>query len=200
MNEVETLRILRKVREGDESAFQELYNHWSRSIYKFAWQMTGSTSMAEDITQDVFLLIIRNDLHFNPLKGAFSSFLYGVARNLSLRAMRKNQRFFGILEMFESQRQSQNVVNPLVELTTSESTINLRKCILSLPSQYREVVILCDLHERTYEEAAEITRSAIGTVRSRLHRGRELLLQKMRSAGQSPNPKKGGALHEIPAL
>jgi RNA polymerase sigma-70 factor, ECF subfamily len=200
MNEVETLQLLKRIEQGDERAFLELYNRWSRNVYKFAWQMTGSTSMAEDITQDVFLLMIRNGLRFDPLKGAFSSFLYGVARNLSLRAIRKNQRFFGILEMFEFQRQSQNVVDPLIELTTSESTVNLRKCILSLPAQYREVVILCDLHELTYEEAAEITRSAIGTVRSRLHRGRELLLQKMRGAGQSSNQKKGGALHEIPAL
>ena len=199
MTEAETLQLLDKIQQGDEPAFLELYNRWKRNIYQFAWQMTGSASMADDITQDVFLLIIRDRLHFDPLKGAFSSFLYGVARNLSWKAIRKNQRFFGILQVFQQEQQNQTSHDPLFELTNTESASNLRKCILSLPSQYREVVILCDLHEIPYAEAAKITGTAIGTVRSRLHRGRELLLQKMHSTSQSLQQKKGGTLHEIPA-
>jgi RNA polymerase sigma-70 factor, ECF subfamily len=201
MSEREPQELLKKIAEADESAFVELYNAWQSAVYRFAWQMTGSTSMAEDIVQDVFLLMIRKKLHFDPAKGTFSSFIYGVARNLSLKSLRKNQRFAGILQLFQDRHESKtNVADPLMSLSEVESAAHLRKCILTLPAQYREMIVLCDLHELSYAEAAEITGCAIGTVRSRLHRGRELLVQKI-SAGRNTGEKsKGGTPYEIPAL
>jgi RNA polymerase sigma-70 factor (ECF subfamily) len=71
---------------------------------------------------------------------------------------------------------------PLEDLSRTEAIETIRRAVLALPERYREVVVLCDLHEMTYVEAAEILGCAIGTVRSRLHRGRALLLEKMRPA------------------
>jgi RNA polymerase sigma-70 factor (ECF subfamily) len=193
--------LLTRIAEGDEHSFLELYNRWQPTVYRFAFQMTGSIPMAEEITQDVFLLLIRKEAEFRPERGNFSSFIYGVARNLSFRALRKNRRYHGILNVFSSQRiQQARTRNPLTELSEEEATTTLRRCILSLPSRYREVIVLCDLHELSYEQAASITKTAIGTVRSRLHRGRELLAQKMRPSGQAEKQKNGGAPYELPAL
>jgi len=201
MSELEPQELLKRIAEADESAFLELYHAWQGVVYRFAWQMTGSTSMAEDIVQDVFLLLIRKKLHFDPARGTFSSFIYGVARNLSLKSLRKNNRFSGILQLFHDRQESNTLVaDPLRNLTEVESAANLRKCILTLPTQYREMIVLCDLHELSYAEAAEITGRAIGTVRSRLHRGRELLLHKLRADRNSGEKSKGGTPYEIPAL
>lgn len=201
MSEREPQELLEKIAEADESAFLELYNAWQSVVYRFAWQMTGSTSMAEDIVQDVFLLMIRKKLHFDPAKGTFSSFIYGVARNLSLKSLRKNQRFAGILQLFQDRHEGKTTVaDPLMSLGEVESAAHLRKCILTLPAQYREMIVLCDLNELSYAEAAEITGCAIGTVRSRLHRGRELLVQKLNAGRNTGEKSKGGTPYEIPAL
>jgi RNA polymerase sigma-70 factor (ECF subfamily) len=201
MSELEPQELLKRIAEADESAFLELYNAWQGVVYRFAWQMTGSSSMAEDIVQDVFLLLIRKKLHFDPAKGTFSSFIYGVARNLSLKSLRKNHRFSGILQLFRDRDEgNRRVADPLISLTEVETAANLRKCILTLPTQYREMIVLCDLHELSYAEAAEITGCAIGTVRSRLHRGRVLLLQKLNAERKIGEKSKGGTPYEIPAL
>jgi RNA polymerase sigma-70 factor (ECF subfamily) len=201
MTEREPQELLDRIAEADEDAFLELYNAWQGAVYRFAWQMTGSTSMADDIVQDVFLLMIRKKLHYDPRKGAFSSFIYGVARNLALKSLRKNQRFAGIFQFLQDRRESRtSATDPLSNLTEAESAVNLRKCILTLPTQYREMIVLCDLHELTYAEAAEITGCAIGTVRSRLHRGRELLLHKLRSEQNAGEKRKGETPYEIPTL
>jgi RNA polymerase sigma-70 factor (ECF subfamily) len=72
--------------------------------------------------------------------------------------------------------------NPLAELTAAELMDDLRQAVHSLPLKYREAVVLCDLQELDYVDAAAVMRCPVGTVRSRLHRGRELLLQKLKSS------------------
>jgi len=191
--------LLRKIRSGDEIAFVELYKRWQNAVLSFAYQMTGSRSMAEDITQDVFLLLIRKDLDFDPSRGSFSAFLLGVARNLALRALRKNFRQLRLLNLFQKpEGEPSTTRTALVDLTDHQLSDALRKCILSLPPHYREVVILCDLQELTYQEAASATGIEVGTVRSRLHRGRELLAQKMQLTSEFR--KKGGNPYELHAF
>jgi RNA polymerase sigma-70 factor (ECF subfamily) len=194
--------LLARIRSGDENAFLEIYNSWQNTIFRFAMQMTGSKSMAEDITQEVFLLLIRKNVKFDPGKGTFSSFLYGIARNFSLRALRKNFRYHSVLPIFKNQQHEEPVAenNPLTELSDNETTANLRRCILSLPPRYREVIVLCDLHELTYAEAAGAIKTEIGTIRSRLHRGREILAQKLRWSARPQRENQGGNHYELPAL
>jgi RNA polymerase sigma-70 factor (ECF subfamily) len=85
--------------------------------------------------------------------------------------------------------------NPLEELTRNEMIDALRNSILALPAHYREVVVLCDLHEMSYIDAAKVVGCAVGTVRSRLHRARALLIEKMR-AGRD----RGQAADEVKRL
>ncbi len=179
--------LLRSMLAGDEEAFALLYRRRQGSVYRFALQMSGSKSIAEDVTQEVFLFLMREGHVFDPGRGSLSAFLLGVARNHVLRRMRVEQSLMSIgddddedagLPVFETD------VRPLDELARAETIEMVRKAVLSLPAKYREVVVLCELQDVSYGEAAEILGCAIGTVRSRLHRARALLLAKLQPAAQ----------------
>jgi RNA polymerase sigma-70 factor (ECF subfamily) len=147
--------------------------------------MCGSPAVAEDVTQEVFLFLMRQGKLFDPARGSLSSFLLGVARNYVLRRLRGDQVLVSLVDEFdddESVSQLSSEPGLLEELTRAETVDSVRKAILSLPERYREVVVLCELQEMSYVETAEILGCAIGTVRSRLHRARSLLLSKLRPA------------------
>ncbi|HSB28586.1 MAG TPA: RNA polymerase sigma factor [Pyrinomonadaceae bacterium] len=173
--------LLRLMLSGDEESFTLLYKRRHASIYRFALQMSGSQQTAEDVTHDVFLFLMKDGHVFDPARGSVSSFLFGVARNYVLRRFRGDHLTVpfgeGDEEAFE-----QVVTEPglLEDLTKAETIENVRRAVLSLPERYREVVVLCELQELSYGETAEILGCAIGTVRSRLHRARALLLAKLR--------------------
>ena len=169
--------LLRLMRTGDEDAFILLYRRCHAGIYRFVLQMCGSPALAEDITQDVFLVLIRGTESFDAARGSLNAFLYGVARNQMLHRLRR-ERFYVPLEMDDSVGDCTNS-KPLDEVTKTEMVDAVRRAVLSLPERYREVVVLCDLEELSYVESAHILGCAVGTVRSRLHRARALLLEKL---------------------
>jgi len=178
--------LLRLIKAGEESAFTILYSKRHGAIYRFALQMTGCRSIAEDVTQEVFLKLICDPYQFDPSKGSLSAYLYGIARYQVLRRLRKDRGFVPIAEEAEDGdafRPDRLVADcdPLGDLTRNETLEALRQAILALPEHYREAVVLCDLHEISYAEAAEILSCSIGTIRSRLHRGRALLADKMQA-------------------
>ncbi len=168
--------LLRLMRTGDENAFILLYGRCHAGIYRFVLQMCGSPALAEDITQDVFLVLIRGTETFDAARGSLNAFLYGVARNQLLYRLRR-ERFYVPLEMDAVEECAKS--KPLDELTQTEMVDAVRRAVLSLPERYREVVVLCDLEELSYMESAQILGCAVGTVRSRLHRARALLLEKL---------------------
>ena len=175
--------LLQAMRSGDERAFALLYRRRQPAIYRFALQMCGSTALAEDVTQEVFVVLIRDKHAFDAQRGSLSSFLFGVARNQLLRRLQR-ERFYSPLEP-ASDESAESSDGPVEKFSRSEIIESVRKAVLSLPDRYREVVVLCDLEEMSYVETAEILGCAIGTVRSRLHRGRSLLIEKLRPASAS---------------
>jgi RNA polymerase sigma-70 factor, ECF subfamily len=174
--------LLRLMMAGDEEAFTLLYRRRQGGIYRFALQMSGSPQVAEDVTHDVFLFLMKDGNVFDPARGSVSSFLFGVARNYVLRRFRSEHSTVAWID--DEDEQSFELVDtdpgPLDDLTRAETVDNVRRAVLSLPERYREVVVLCELQEMSYVETAEILGCAIGTVRSRLHRARALLLAKLR--------------------
>jgi len=177
--------LLRLMLAGDEEALSVLYRRRQGGIYRFALQMSGSKSIAEDVTQEVFLFLMREGHVFDPSKGAVSAFLFGVARNHVLRRLRTEHLLAPLGEDSDDDAaflQPSTDMCPLEDLTRAETIESVRKAVLSLPAKYREVVVLCELQDVSYGETAEILGCAIGTVRSRLHRARALLLAKLRPA------------------
>jgi RNA polymerase sigma-70 factor, ECF subfamily len=179
--------LLRLMLSGDEESFAQLYRRRHGGIYRFALQMCGSQQVAEDITQDVFLFLMKDGHVFDPARGSVSSFLFGVARNYLLRRFRGDQATVPLGDDEEDQpfAVAVNEPGPLDDLTRAETIENVRRAVLSLPERYREVVVLCELQELSYGETAEILGCAIGTVRSRLHRARALLLSKLSPAQET---------------
>ncbi|HSE33106.1 MAG TPA: RNA polymerase sigma factor [Pyrinomonadaceae bacterium] len=177
--------LLRSMLTGDEDALVVLYRRRQAAIYRFAYQMSGCVSLAEDVTQEVFLFLMRDGQLFDPRRGSLSSFLLGVARNYVLRRLRSDHLLSPLSEDVASDEQVKEA-SPLDDLTRAESIESVRKAVLSLPERYREVVVLCELQEMSYAEAADVLECAIGTVRSRLHRARALLLNKLQPVRAEP--------------
>jgi RNA polymerase sigma-70 factor (ECF subfamily) len=183
--------LWRRARGGDEHAFTLLYRRRHAPVYRFAWQMSGSYAIAEDVTQEVFMTLLGDAGHFEPARGALASYLYGVARNCVLRRLQKERAFVALSGADETCAQTDAAMaapdDPLLDLTRRETVEAVRQAVLTLPSHYREVVVLCELHELSYAEAAEVLACAVGTVRSRLARARALLCERLRALRPAAN-------------
>ena len=184
-NDLSDNDLLRLMLGGDEEALAQLYRRRQAAVFRFALQMSGSKPIAEDVTQEVFLFLMREGHVFDPARGALSAFLLGVARNYVLRRLRVEHLLSPLADEHEEEPavfRTAGELCPLEDLTRAETIDSVRRAVLSLPPKYREVVVLCELQDVSYVETAEILGCAIGTVRSRLHRARALLLSKLRPA------------------
>ncbi len=161
---------MRRFREGDREAFTSLYRLHHAAVFRFAMHMTGDRLRAEEVTQDVFVWLIHHADAFDPGRGELGAFLLGVTRRFLLRRFQSEKRFVPFGAGHD---------RAVPEDSAEPDTAELRLAILALPPRYREVVVLCDLEGRSYEEAAALLECALGTVRSRLHRARGLLARKL---------------------
>ena len=192
--------LLLRIRSGDQDAFVSLYRRRQAALFRFALHMSGSVPVAEDVTQEVFLLLLREDCGYDPERGTLSGYLFGIARKLVLRHLERGRADVALdLESEDSAALELSVKDdPLVDLTHREGLEALRRAVAALPRRYREVVVLCDLEEVDYADAAVALGCPIGTVRSRLHRARGLLLDKL---DQERNPRQTlGALKPVRCL
>jgi RNA polymerase sigma-70 factor, ECF subfamily len=181
-------QLLLRLRNGDEESFVTLYRRRQAAIYRFAMHMSGSSTVAEDITQEVFLALLRDECGFDATRGTLSGYLYGIARKLVLRHLERGRADVALEIDGEEAALPELAVkdDPLIDLTRREGIEILRRAVMALPRRYREVVLLCDLDEVDYADAARVLDCPIGTVRSRLHRARALLLEKLH---QDRNPR-----------
>ena len=176
--------LLRSSAAGDRDAFVTLFHRYQAMVYRFARQMSGRTDTAEDVTQDVFIALMQHGDRFDPRIGAFSTYLYGMARNLVLRRLRhRGARIEVDVALFEANPPRALVAegDPVEDLARAERVRALRRAILALPVHYREVVVLCELNDVSYEEAARVISCPIGTIRSRLNRAKRVLGEKIRA-------------------
>ncbi|MEW6209724.1 MAG: RNA polymerase sigma factor [Acidobacteriota bacterium] len=175
--------LLRLLAAGDENALTTLYRRRQGAIYRFALQMSGCPAVAEDVTQEVFIRMMCDPQSYDPSRGSVAAYLYGIARNQVLRRLRRDQNHVQIDDEEETVHESLIAESdPLGDLTRGEAIESLRQAVLALPEHYREAVVLCDLHEMSYQESASALGCSVGTIRSRLHRGRALLAAKLRSS------------------
>jgi RNA polymerase sigma-70 factor (ECF subfamily) len=171
--------LLRQALEGDEGAFTTLYRRRQGGIYRFAMQMTGSVEAAEDVTQETFLAVLGAGSRYEEARGTVAAFLYGIARKLVLRRLerdRSSDSDAGCSDCASGE-------DILGDLTRQETIEQVRNAVLCLPTGYREAVVLCDLQDLSYQEAAAAMECPVGTVRSRLNRARALLKQKLGTVG-----------------
>jgi RNA polymerase sigma-70 factor (ECF subfamily) len=168
--------LIAAVAAGDRDAFGVLYGRRRADVYRFALHMTGSAAAAEDVAQDVFMTVIHEAARYTPGRSGVVPWLLGIARNHARR--RLSARRFE--PMPEAGGGPAVIADPADGIARGQEAQALRRALGSLPVAYREAVVLCDLQELTYQDAAAAAGCAIGTVRSRLHRGRQILAKKMR--------------------
>jgi RNA polymerase sigma-70 factor (ECF subfamily) len=173
--------LLLRMQSGDEEAFLTLYRRRQAGLFRFALHMSGSMPVAEDVTQEVFLALLRQDCGYDADRGTLSGYLFGIARKLVLRHLERGRSVVALDLESDDLGQPELAIldDPLVDLTRREGIDTLRRAVQALPRRYREVVVLCDLEEVDYADAAVALGCPIGTVRSRLHRARGLLLEKL---------------------
>jgi RNA polymerase sigma-70 factor, ECF subfamily len=165
-------KLLEQARGGSESSFTMLFRNRQGAVYRFALHMSGDEGLAEDVTQETFLALLERGHRFDASRGTLLSFLFGIARNLVLRRLEKKRPETSV----EDYAGDDSVLD---DLTRRETIEQVRGAVLSLPAVYREAVVLCDLEGASYEEAAVVLECPVGTVRSRLNRGRAMLGQKL---------------------
>jgi RNA polymerase sigma-70 factor (ECF subfamily) len=186
--------LLRRAAKGDEDAFTALYRRHEAVLYRFALRMTGSRWAAEEIVQDVFMTLIRDPEKFDASRGTVRALLHGITRNRVLKHFERAPREVSLDAVTSASyaggngevrsagsagKPPQDPHTPHTRAEAAERVSRVRAAVLALPSEYREAVALCDLEELSYEEAAERMECPVGTVRSRLHRGRVLLLAQL---------------------
>jgi RNA polymerase sigma-70 factor (ECF subfamily) len=172
--------LMKRAAEGDRDAFAALYRRHQSSIYRFARLMTGSSQMAEDVVQDVFLALMRRASAYDAARASLTSYLYGSARHHTRRRLLRDRLFVAVDGRALDARELTDAGEVAGALVRACELRELRAAILTLPARYREVIVLCDLQDVTYVETAAAVGCAVGTVRSRLHRARQLLARKMR--------------------
>jgi RNA polymerase sigma-70 factor (ECF subfamily) len=173
--------LLNRMASGDREALAIVFRRHHGTVYRFSRQMLGSNEAAEDVTQDVFVALTKTAGRFNPTVASLSTYLYGIARNLVLQRYKRSRARVEVnidAIAIENEAAFATSSDPAETLTRDRATRQLRHAILRLPVHYREVVVLCELNGLSYEEAAAIAGCPIGTVRSRLSRARQMLIER----------------------
>jgi len=176
--------LLDRIASGDQEALASIFRRHHAAVYRFSRQMLGSPEAAEDVTQDVFVALAKGAGRFNPAVSALSTYLYGIARNLVLqRHKRRRARAEVNIDVAAGEDEAAFAASAdqIEALSRAQATRQLREAILRLPVHYREVIVMCELNGLSYEEAAQIAACPVGTIRSRLSRARQMLIERCRT-------------------
>lgn len=178
--------LLRRVHAGQADAFTALYRRHQGPLYRYALLRCGSGDAAADIVQESFMGLLTGRLGYDPLRGQLQHFLFGVARNLALKLDEAHRRHPQLPAPPDDDGEpdldaASEAAGPLARLLGNEAAEEVRRALSLLPPHYRDPVILYELHELSYQEIATVCQVDIGTVRSRLARGRAALAKRLQA-------------------
>ena len=175
--------------------WDEIVTRHSDRVYRLAYRLTGNRHDAEDLTQEVFVRVFRSLSTYTP--GTFEGWLHRITTNLFLDQARRKQRIrFDALSDARADRLTRG--SPAPEAAHADRTFDddIEQALATLPPDFRVAVVLCDVEGLTYEEIADILDAKLGTVRSRIHRGRTML----RTALAHRAPTEGRERYSGPAV
>ena len=167
-------KLLQRAGRGDEEAFLALYERHRATVFRFAYRMLGSAALAEELTHDCFLSLVRRPEGFDPSRASLRTYLYAAVRNLSAKHLRRHGGE-SALEELEDEPAAAEREEPLRRLLDAELSEEVQRAVAALPPLQREVVVLVEYEELTLAEAAAVVGADVGTVKSRLHRARRRL-------------------------
>jgi RNA polymerase sigma-70 factor (ECF subfamily) len=166
--------LLRRAGGGDEAAFLVLYERHRGPVFRFAYRLLGSSQLAEDVTHDCFLALIRRPDGYQPERASLRTYLCAAARNLAFKQLRRRGIETTVEELPEPVAEA-DAPEPLRRLLEDEIVAEVRRAVSELPPLQREALILFEYEEMSLAEVAAIVDADVGTVKSRLHRARERL-------------------------
>ena len=187
--------LLTQAAAGDAQAFTELFRRRHPDVFRFALHITGSVATAEDVVQDVFMVVVRDGARYDAGRATVAAWLCGIARNLVRQRLERDRRLTPVdfADDGEPSAFDSGAVDPLAGLLRDERIEKLRRAVQALPLPYREAVVLCDLQELSYGDAAAALGCPVGTVRSRLHRARTMLAARLTVSALAPAASAVGA-------
>ena len=147
-------------------------------MFRYAAHLTGDEDVAAEVVQETFLALIRDARKLDASRGTVLSWLFAVARNQVLKQMASRRRHLSLEEEDRPEPAAAGCLE--TEFEQEQAAARVREVMATLPPAYREVLVLCDMQELSYEEVAAIAGCPLGTVRSRLHRARTMLAGKLR--------------------
>ncbi len=189
--------LLKRIAAGDSKALAWLYQRDAPRMYRYCFAMARDEQLAADAVQDTFVDLAAQSqgaahaprLAFDPQRGALNAYLLGVARHHLLAALRDAGRFVSADagageegEPWEQATDAHHALNPLVAQVAKQSGEALLRAVAALPFVFREAVVLVDLQETSYEDAARLAGVPLNTLRTRLHRGRARLARALAPA------------------
>ncbi|NUR08758.1 MAG: RNA polymerase sigma factor SigE [Nocardioidaceae bacterium] len=160
--------------EWQAPSWDEVVRQHSGRVYRLAYRLTGNPHDAEDLTQEVFVRVFRSLSSYTP--GTFEGWLHRITTNLFLdQARRKAKIRFDALAEDAETRIASRAVAPDTEVVDGMFDDDVELALSELPPDFRAAVVLCDIEGLSYEEIADVLGLKLGTVRSRIHRGRSML-------------------------
>lgn len=164
--------------DGNEGAFEELVHRYKNKIVNYIYKYIKDFDRAEEICQEVFLRVYKSRDRYK-VKAKFSTFIYRIALNLSYNEVRdRNRRKTDPTDEFATM-DMKDTVTPEHLYERDETERIIHREISNLKDKYRDVIILCDIEKHSYKETASILEISVGTVQSRLSRGRQKLKQRL---------------------
>jgi RNA polymerase sigma-70 factor (ECF subfamily) len=158
--------------------WDEVVEKHSDRVFRLAYRLTGNRPDAEDLTQEVFIRVFRSLDSFKP--GSFEGWIHRITTNLFLDGARRKQRIrFDALSDERAARLTSSDAAPDDAFVDQRFDADIEAALAALPADFRAAVVLCDVEGLTYEEIAEIMGAKMGTVRSRIHRGRAMLRREL---------------------
>ncbi|MBI4530308.1 MAG: sigma-70 family RNA polymerase sigma factor [Candidatus Latescibacteria bacterium] len=182
------VQLLSDVVLGDIGAFEKIVNRYKGRLYNFVFRFVGDQETAEDIVQETFLRAYRRRREYRAIAN-FSTWLFTIAGNLAKSELRRRKRWRLLsLDWDDDAGNGMEIADeslrPDTMAESSMTDMRIQEAIDSLPSNYKQVVILRDIEGLSYQEIAEIVGCPVGTVKSRVNRGRLRLQQKLKIDGK----------------
>ncbi|PWU70468.1 RNA polymerase sigma factor SigW [Gracilibacillus dipsosauri] len=184
--EEKIVKQIKLVKKGDQAAFEDVVSFYQNKVFAICFRMIGNKHEAEDLAQEAFIRAYINIQSYDENR-KFSTWLYRIATNLAIDRMRKKKPDYyldaeikGTEGMNLYSQIPDNGVLPEDEVTSLETQSYIQKEIMQLPAKYRSIIALRFIDELSLKEISEILEIPVGTVKTRIHRGREALRKKLR--------------------
>ena len=177
--------LILRMQEGDETAFETLVRLYEKKIYNLCFRMCGNAEDAQEAAQDAFLAVWRAIDSFRQ-ESSFSTWLYRLATNACIDLLRRNKRSGGSVSLDDEETAPELVDTrplPQQELERRETQRLIEDGLCALPEDYRAILLLREVQGLSYAEIAEVTQLELGTVKSRISRGRILLRNYLTASG-----------------